>query len=380
MCPLCGKTYKRLKSHLPHCKSATNSTTRSDTSQQKKKSAPLVLDKPAPQSTKTKKTSQLESTPAASLQSEAPLSPSLSPQSSGPAKKKKQKLSDLIKAAAAVSSSSAPLTSVPSPPAALTSSKPKRKRDRALTETTYVGRATHQAAAAPIRPGSNGGDSIHLSADLKAPPVAEVKLQGTIEPSVSLNCQAGESGDDFCGSSRETEDSAVTHLTSKTGSGHQVARITIQDAKATLGRSSRRADVLHQFVLPGSKAEVRAGADLSRVLLQVEPNLCPKIPSSLPPPVQARGSKQQHSTRLLPPQASQATPKPSAGAGSLNEALHTISPILSPLCRHNPPPGGPWMFLGWAEPPSEPGGASRGNNTGGKGATGQWHSRRTVEF
>ncbi|TMS22275.1 Uncharacterized protein E3U43_012540 [Larimichthys crocea] len=27
VCPFCGKTYKRLKSHLPHCKAAASSET-----------------------------------------------------------------------------------------------------------------------------------------------------------------------------------------------------------------------------------------------------------------------------------------------------------------------------------------------------------------
>lgn len=256
------------------------------------------------------------------------------------------------------------------------------KRDHATTEATNVGRATHQAAAAPpTRPGSRGGDSIRLSADLQAPPAAKVKLSVISEPSVSLNCEAGESGDDFCGANRETQDSSVGHLTSKAGGGHRVAKITIQDAKATLGRSSRKAGVLHQLVLPGSKADATTGADLSRVLLQIELDPFPNIPSSLPPPVQVRGSNQQPSSWLLPPQVSQATPYPSARAGSLNEALHTISPILSPFRRHRQAPGGPWMSLEWAEPHPEPGGASRaGNNTGGRGATGQCGFMGTMEF
>lgn len=394
VCPFCGKTYKRLKSHLPHCKAAANPTTpsaRIDTLQQKEKSSPLVSDQSllvgtTPRLKKTKETSQLRTTPAASLQNEVPLSPLQSSQSSASAKKKKQKLSDLIKAAAAAASSSpsssAPITSTQSPPAAPTIPKPKKNRDLALTEATKTDHVTHQAAPAPTRSDPNRGDSISLSADPKAPPATEVKLSWPSEPSFSPDFKAGQSGVDFSASSSGTEDSSVTRLTSKAGSSHQVDRISIQDAKTMLGRnSSRRAGVLHQFVLPGSEAEVRTGGGLSAPSRQAESNLFPNIPSSLLPLVQARGSNQQCSTWLLPPQASQATPNPLAHVGCLNEALHTISPILSPFRRHHPPPVGPWMFPGRAEPQPEHGRASRARNTtSGRGATGQWHFSRTAAF
>lgn len=421
VCPFCGKTYKRLKSHLPHCKAAANSKTppgRNDAAAgqtKTKKSSPLVSDESllvaaTPQSKKSKKASQLVTAPAASSQSGAPSSPSqsVSQSSASPKKKKKQKLSDLIKAAAAAASSSStsssapltssstPLTSTQSPPAAPNSSKPKKKRDPKLTEDPKTSRVPHRGlvggneppsedlagpgssrTAAPTGPGPDRGDSIRLSADLRPPAAAKVKLSSTSVASANLDSEAGQSGDNFSGTSRGTEDSSISHLTSKAGSGHQVARITLRDAKATLGRSSsRRADLLHQFVPPGSGAEVRTVADLSRISLQAEPNLLPNISSSLLPLVQAKGSDHQPPTQHVPPQASQATPNPPLRAVSLNEALHTISPILSPFHRRHPLPAGPQVFPGGAEHQAEPGAGSRARSTSGGGATGSPEPQR----
>ncbi|XP_075889710.1 uncharacterized protein LOC142893228 isoform X2 [Nelusetta ayraudi] len=428
VCPFCGKTYKRLKSHLPHCKAAANSKTppgRNDAAARQtktKKSSPLVSDESllaaaTPQSKESKKASRLVTAPAASSQSGAPSSPSqsVSQSSASAKKKKKQKLSDLIKAAAAaasssstsssapltsfsapLTSSSAPLTSTQSPPAAPNSPKPKKKRDPKLTEDPKTSRVPHRGlvggneppsedlagpgssgTAAPTGPGPDRGDSVRLSADLRPPAAAKVKLSRTSVASANLDSEAGQSGDDFSGTSRGTEDSSISHLTSKAGSGHQVARITLRDAKATLGRnSSRRADLLHQFVPPGSGAEVRTVADLSRVSLQAEPNLLPNISSSLLPLVQAKGSNRQPPTRHVPPQASQATPNPPPRAVSLNEALHTISPILSPFHRRHPLPAGPHLFPGGAQRQTEPGGGSRTWSTSGGGATGSPEPQR----
>lgn len=163
MCPFCGKTYKRLKSHLPYCKAAASSETprthRDVTVKQASYSWPAAaltesttkegklthtLSATArPQSKKSTKRSSSapsqSSGTAPSLQSEHTSSSSQSSSpSSAPlplsARKKKQKLSEQIKAAAVPSSTSALHITTQSAPLSVTISKPKKKSVRALIE------------------------------------------------------------------------------------------------------------------------------------------------------------------------------------------------------------------------------------------------------
>ncbi|KAM6964694.1 uncharacterized protein LKV04_020434 [Tautogolabrus adspersus] len=152
VCPFCGKTYKRLKSHLPHCKAAGSSktpptkhdvaanqtssssqlaTALSEPKAEEKKSTQTLPVTTSLQSEKSTKTPSVSSVPA----NTSSLSKSTSPSSvlpSSSTKKKKEKLSEQIKTANIVSSTS--LSS--SPPLSPTSniSEPKRKSLRALIE------------------------------------------------------------------------------------------------------------------------------------------------------------------------------------------------------------------------------------------------------
>ncbi|KAK2820610.1 hypothetical protein Q5P01_023569 [Channa striata] len=129
VCPFCGKTYKRLKSHLPYCKAAASSKTHDATgeetsssqlatasSQRKpkgKKSTDTLSVSTDLQTKKSKKVSVILSE-AAQLQSQVSSSQSLSPSSTSlplPATKKKQKLVDQIKMASMPPSATVSLVS-----------------------------------------------------------------------------------------------------------------------------------------------------------------------------------------------------------------------------------------------------------------------------
>lgn len=365
-------------------------------------------------------------TPAAQSQSGNPSSSSQSlSSSSSSTKKKKQKLSDQIKAATASSSTSTPLVSTQSPPVSSTGSKPRKKTVRALTEDA---KSNHVSVGLPegagsvserlADPGSSrsttqtetksnpdkeNADSIFLSADIKPNGVSEVKVsprrkaaQSTSAASVGLDSKVNESREDFLAKTKmETEDLSVNHLATKAGSGHQ-ARITLQDVKATLGRvnksrRSRNSSILSQLECSGSGSEIRSGSGLGLFSLPAG-NQGDQFPSVSSPPselqlVQTNSSKQQFPAHLLLPghlssQVSQATPPP-PHAVNLNEALHTISPILGHFCSSPPLPVGPHTLPEKAEPrraddeltKANPG--SREQNTGDRGSKG-WYLRQTV--
>lgn len=165
VCPFCGKTYKRLKSHLPYCKAAASSKTPpthhdvtvkqtsssrpaaalTESTTKEGKLAHTLSATARPQSKKSTKRPSVSSAPPQSSVTAPPLksehtsssSQSLSP-SSAPlplsARKKKQKLSEQIKAAAVPSSPSALHITTQSAPLMVANSKPKKKSVRALIE------------------------------------------------------------------------------------------------------------------------------------------------------------------------------------------------------------------------------------------------------
>ncbi|XP_039991047.1 cell wall protein RBR3 isoform X2 [Xiphias gladius] len=176
VCPFCGKTYKRLKSHLPHCKAAANSKTpptehRVKTNQATS-SSQLVAGSPEPTakgkkssqtlsvaaSPQSKKSTKVSAVSAAAPRSSSPATPSksantsslsqsLSPSSTPlppSAKKKKQKLSEQIKMASSPSSPTTSLISSPalSPSPRPTIPKPKKMSLRALIEAAKSDRVT----------------------------------------------------------------------------------------------------------------------------------------------------------------------------------------------------------------------------------------------
>ncbi|XP_006791311.1 uncharacterized protein C17orf80 homolog [Neolamprologus brichardi] len=187
VCPFCGKTYKRLKSHLPHCKAAAASKappSKPDvTANQTASSSQLdsVLSRATAKGRKSSSVitdlqGQTRKRDTASGPSNATSS---SPRTSSsmtllsPTTKTKQKLVDQIKTSTLLLS--------PSPALPPTTSKPKKKSLRALieaakydqitkeslkvseTEPTLSSRNTAQTEPKTI----SGKDYAHLSADAK---------------------------------------------------------------------------------------------------------------------------------------------------------------------------------------------------------------------
>lgn len=276
VCPFCGKTYKRLKSHLPHCKAAGSSKTppskHNVTTNQAPSSPQLaaVLSKPRseenkttlvvskPQSKKSKKVSEVYEVPTIASQSPSEssvLSSSLS-------KKKKPKLSELIKTGKIASSSSA--VSSTSPSQSPNISGPKKKTLRALIEDAKSKQASEEAVegtrsatqdlpnplvADPVKSrikiqtkSKTHFDKDHI--DSKPEDVSNLKVtkkktaKTTKDTSMDLKepTEKLHFRDDFLlENEEEAADLSVNKMFSKSGSGHR-ARITLQDVKTTLAR------------------------------------------------------------------------------------------------------------------------------------------------
>lgn len=285
VCPFCGKTYKRLKTHLPHCKAAASSKTpptKHDVTVNQTSSSPLgaastqTVSVPAK---KSKKKSAVSSSPETPSQS-AGTPPSLSLTSESPppsTKKKKQQLSKQIKTAT-IPPVSTQSHSLALPPAV---AKPKKKKSlRALIEaaTSKQVPATEElpSGSAPFvadpqtQTKANPDtelvkDNAHpafLSSHTEPKSASQIKatkakkvaqtLSSTKDTSSSLDSKENQSSsrrNDFLVDDKEEfDDLSVNNVFLKSGSAHQ-ARITLQDVKATLGRahSSRQSSILNQI-------------------------------------------------------------------------------------------------------------------------------------
>ncbi|KAM7370516.1 hypothetical protein PAMP_010053 [Pampus punctatissimus] len=259
VCPFCGKTYKRLKTHLPHCKAAPNSKT-SNTTTSSSQLAAGSSEKKSTQTKKSKKVSEvspgqprslspattLKSTNASSASQPASSSPSPPSLPQSTKKKKKQKLSDQIKMANMPSLASSPSPS-PSPSSGL--SKPKKKSLRALIEAAK----SHQVSKEPLR----GTDSSSLlSIDAKPKCASKKKV------SQSLDSKVNESRvrDNFWeNNEEERHDLSGNEMFWKSENSSQQARITIQDVKSMLGRAKNsRTGILVQTEISTSPLQVPA--------------------------------------------------------------------------------------------------------------------------
>ncbi|XP_040885439.1 cell wall protein RBR3 isoform X2 [Toxotes jaculatrix] len=382
VCPFCGKTYKRLKSHLPHCKAAaaksktpptehhvkaeqTTSSSQlltgfSEPTAKGKKSTQTPTVATSPQSKRTAKVSAASSSPATPSSSQSfPLSsPSLPPSTN----KKKQKLSKQIKMATTLSS---PISS-PAPSLSPTASKPKKKSLRALIEAAKSDQVTKgslegaRSAWGDLPSGSTPflTDSLKsftstaktetniiphntslapLSTDTKPKHAPKKKSLSTTKDIYS-----------WVDNSEKTEDKMFL----KSGSGHQ-ARITIQDVKATLGRDkttsqSRMTRILGQVENTdnlSSKTRLDTGLRPVKVPAESQKDVvsCLETTSSNSKqssliPLQRDGSFQPEPTSPETPiisghlssQASQATPL--LRTVSMNEGLkggHHMTDLLS---------------------------------------------------
>ncbi|KAG8008726.1 hypothetical protein GBF38_010331, partial [Nibea albiflora] len=320
VCPFCGKTYKRLKSHLPHCKAAASSKTpptKHDVTANQTSSSQLAaaLSEPTPKSTKTLSKTDAKKgkkvSPATPLQNAAASSSSqtLSPSGSLPpsTKKKKPKLSEQIKTA------TMPLISTQSPSPI---SNPKKKSLRALIEAAKSKQVSQGSlegtrstsedlpsgltpcVADPLscrttaqteiktNPDKNlVKDNAHpafVPTDTKPKGAVKMKVPKTKKAAQSLSTAKDTSSslvskvnntsphlkEDFLVDDQgKIEDISLNKLFLTTGSGHQT-RITLQDVKATLGRAKTRPSILSQIQTTHDlSSEIRPGTHLSPVSL-----------------------------------------------------------------------------------------------------------------
>ncbi|XP_041671570.1 uncharacterized protein C17orf80 homolog [Cheilinus undulatus] len=298
VCPFCGKAFKRLKSHLPHCKAASSSkklpTKHEVTANQTQSSSQLAaassestavekkstqtLQVASPQSKKSKKMSEVSSAPvnSSSVSQSSSLSSALPLSSS----KKKQKLSEQIKMA----TSTLPISPSLSPSSK--NSEPKKKSLRALIEAAK----SNQVPTASLE-GTTPSDLLGVTPAVTDPPSSRTKtdkqtdkdrikensnleyFSADSKPKVSYKMKATKTkkASQSPSTSKETSylnqstakpcikdnfgledeeevaDLSVNKMFSKSGSGQQT-RITLQDVKTTLGRAkSNRQSILSQI-------------------------------------------------------------------------------------------------------------------------------------
>ncbi|XP_060884880.1 uncharacterized protein C17orf80 homolog [Labrus mixtus] len=321
VCPFCGKTYKRLKSHLPHCKAAGSSETppakrdvaakqTSSSSQLAAAAAAATSSQPkageeksthtlpvtaSPQSKKGTKISSVSSSVPASASSLSPSTPPSSVLASSPTKKKKkEKLSDQIKTAKTVSSTS--LGSSPSPPPPSNVSEPKRKSLRALIEAAKSkrvsvgsGEGTRSASddlpSASAPPGTDSLNSLNIQTETETnldedtrhpvflsqgskPKVKATRTKKATPSPLPINETSPDSEvNDRAAKSRlsgglwvETDVGGSDLSVSEMFSKSESSprvRITLRDVKATLGRANNR-----PHDRPSVLSQIRAG-DLS---------------------------------------------------------------------------------------------------------------------
>lgn len=294
MCPFCGKTYKRLKSHLPHCKAAatpkTPSTSRDLTATQTSRQLDAGLSKPtakgkkkirsttSPNTIKTDKASAVSSELSSSTQpplksanklspsqpTTLPLSSSHSSSTIPPSTKKKPKLSDQIKKAHILTSSSTSLSSSPSlslSPSPILS-KPKKKSLRALIEAAKSHQVSKGSASedllsvsspqspetGPLSSGtraqSGTQDSVHpvlLSTHKKPKGANKKKVSPSVSKKISDSLDSKETqGNIWVGNDEEKGDLSGNEMSWKAGGGSQKTRITLQDVKTTLDRTKTK--------------------------------------------------------------------------------------------------------------------------------------------
>ncbi|XP_010734789.3 mucin-17 isoform X1 [Larimichthys crocea] len=321
VCPFCGKTYKRLKSHLPHCKAAASSETpptKRDVTANQTSSPPLAaaLSEPTAKGVKSSKTLSKTDTkkgkkvsPATPLQNAATSSSSqtLSPSGSLPpsTKKKKPKLSEQIKTA------TMPLISTQSP-----ISNPKKKSLRALIEaakskqvsqgslegtrstsedlpsglTPFVADPLSSRTAAQTEIKTNldknlvkdNAHPVFVPTDTKPKGAVKMKVPKTKKAAQTLSTAKDTSSplaselnntspclkEDFLVDDHmEIEDISLNKSFLTSEGGHQT-RITLQDVKATLGRAKTRPSILNQIQTTHDlSSKIRPGTHLGLVSL-----------------------------------------------------------------------------------------------------------------
>ncbi|KAG7507507.1 hypothetical protein JOB18_036489 [Solea senegalensis] len=363
-CPFCGKTYKRLKSHLPHCKAAANTQTTkmehhikskqttpsaqlvtgiSEVRAKAKKSSQMLSVEANPKSKESSKVSPQSSSPALTAKNINASSPSLSSSLLPPStKKKKQKLSEQIKTGSAPSSN----TTAPSLSTTISKKKSlraqieavkhdqvtKRSQDGTrsasedlLSETRSKTPAQTRTDVIPDDTKPKDGSKKKMSKTKKA------AAQSLPTDSDSLDSELNQSivkpvvrDNSWVDNAPETEDLSVKKMFLKSDCDHQ-ARITIQNVKTTLNRAktttqSSRASFLSQTDL-NNNLKTSFGPALSPVTAPVENDVsCIVANKTL--------SEQLPCTQLQPFQKSSKSLIPLQRDGSSQPKLPLTVPLL----------------------------------------------------
>ncbi|XP_061564828.1 uncharacterized protein C17orf80 homolog [Cololabis saira] len=308
VCPFCGKTYKRLKSHLPHCKAAASSKTppaKQDVPANQAsppQPAAALSDTTAKGKKSPQKSSQKSSAATAaetergstvSRPSSASLSSTLLPSST----KRKQKLADQIKTDTLFLSASPSLS-----PA---TSKPKKKSLRALIEAAKADQVTEAPLKGPRSVSEKQSPGLRRSEEKKIKTTEDKDAEGRVallsvdtkskdspkkkvskmkkvisttqHTSESLNSHTNDSNEGLTArhnfgvdGERGSEDVSASAFFLKSRSADQV-KVTLQDVKATLGRANTHRQSSRPSILSNIEVAVSLGStDLSPVLLPVE--------------------------------------------------------------------------------------------------------------
>ncbi|XP_053197221.1 uncharacterized protein C17orf80 isoform X2 [Scomber japonicus] len=340
VCPFCGKTYKRLKSHLPHCKAAANPKTpptqhdvTANPATAASQLASGLSDKKTIHTKKSKKVSDVTSVSPPSLSPTTSLKnvnissdsqpASSSPISKPPSTKKKLKLSDQIKMANITSSTSLSPSLAPSP--AL--SKPKKQslgalieaaKSNQLSEGQLEGTSTSSLSptTSPLSSVTKTNPDIDTfthaalpstDAKPKRSPQKKVSqsLSKTKNTSASLDSKVSKSrakGNFWEDSKWEKEDLSGNEILWNSESSSHQAKITLQDVKTILRRpkttnQSSRASILGQIKSSVSPAPAENQKDDTTSHLVITKPLSNQLPSpSLQPkaltPAKRKKSKQ----------------------------------------------------------------------------------------
>lgn len=259
MCPFCGKAYKRLKSHLPHCKAAASSKTpptKHDVPGNRTTSSSQLtanVSKPTADSTQTlsketspqsKKSNKMSLASAAeTTQPSAPSSASL-PTS---AKKKKQKLSEQT-----ANFPSSTTNSISSPLQPSTISKPKKQSLIEAEKSKQVSKGPLEGTRSASEDLPKTNPDKNSIKDGAKPTKAKTSKTKKAAKDTSTSLGSKDAKDNlWVDTERKVEDLSENEMFLKSESGHQ-ARITVQGVGAILGqdnvaRQSRTASILSQI-------------------------------------------------------------------------------------------------------------------------------------
>lgn len=378
VCPFCGKTYKRLKSHLPHCKVAASSQTlpKDVAAAQKPSCHPAAA---AFKTTSKGKKTKLMSSVATDLQLErskkgsvprlpvqlatlgdgSSSSSGFASTSSSSRKKETQTLADQI--------GTKTLSTSPSSPVSSTLSRPKKKSLRALIEAAK----SEHIVKEKLKGTGLASEDLSRSrtgkqAEIKNSVVlVSGKVKANEEPKMKDDLPKAKSTSYLLDSNKNKnnpippgvrEDLSVDgdwvtkEGSVKLGAGRQM-RVTLQDVRATLGRATTsRASILSRIAAAEDLSrEIGPDGDLRLLPLAAESpkhatnhSASPTTPSDGQPSTETQQRELQLFQKSEPPQrVADGPPETASADASVQRGRSTLSLNESP--KAEPHRGPPWV-------------------------------------